>query len=78
MMAMYSLEARHRRFTLAFAFGCFVVQCIRLPYGRLALWSRRDTSYEETTAPSRRAVAISGVRLPCASFNLRRDQQPAA
>jgi len=42
MMAMYSLEARHRRFTLAFAFGCFVVQCIRLPYGRLALWSRRD------------------------------------
>ena len=24
MMAMYSLEARHRRFTLAFAFGCLL------------------------------------------------------
>ena len=24
MMAMYSLEGRHRRFTLAFAFGCLL------------------------------------------------------
>ena len=42
MMAMYSLEGRDRRFTLAFAIRLFAVQRIRLPDRRLAFWCRGD------------------------------------
>jgi len=42
MMAMYSLEGRHRRFTLAFAFGCLLSSAYGFVIGAWPVWSRRD------------------------------------